>query len=250
MKFLLTPLMMAIAAAALSPLASAATKDMTLPVFSKVNVNVPIDFVVAVGKKQAFTMEGLDGYLEAISVEVKDGTLVIRKKRRLKMIEKISVKITMEDLTKFVINGSSDGKINNVDSKIFALTISGSGDVVIEGKSDELIVTINGGGNVKSQSFHSAELSANINGSGDIALAGECGNLDLSIRGSGIFSGRDLTCANVNANIRGTGKATFYASSAFELRTNGNSDVNVYGNPKSIQNRSGGSANLVVHEDK
>ncbi|PCJ36974.1 MAG: hypothetical protein COA93_00540 [Alphaproteobacteria bacterium] len=250
MKFLLTPLMMAIAAAVLSPLASAATKDMTLASFSKVNINVPIDFVVAVGKKQSFTMEGPDELLALIKVEVKDGTLDIRKKRRFELIEKISVRITMEDLTKFVITGASDGKISNVNSKIFALKINGYGDVVIEGKSDELTVTINGGGEVKSESFHSAELSANITGSGDISLAGECENLDLSIRGSGNFSGRKLTCANVNANIHGSGDATFYASSAAEIRTNGNSDVNVYGNPKSIQNRSGSSSNLVVHEDK
>lgn len=250
MRFLLTPLMMAIVATALSPLASAATREITLASFSKVNVNVPIDFVVAVGKKQSFTMEGPDEVLALIKVEVKDGTLDIRKKKRFKIIERISVKISMENLTKFVINGASDGKISNVDSKIFALKINGSGDVVIEGKSDELTVTINGSGDVKSQSFNSAELSANINGSGDIALAGECEKLDLSIRGSGNFSGRKLTCASVNARIRGTGNATFYASSALEIRTNGSSDVNVYGNPESIRNRSSGSSDFVVHEGK
>ncbi len=51
-------------------------------------------------------------------------------------------------------------------------------------------------------------------------------------------------------SISGSGDATVYASETIHIRTSGSSDVNVYGNPKSIQNRSSGSSDLVVHDDK
>ncbi|VAV98690.1 hypothetical protein MNBD_ALPHA02-2174, partial [hydrothermal vent metagenome] len=224
--------------------AVADSKDMTLNDFSKIKVYAPVDVDVAVGKKQSFSMEGRSEDLAKLVIEVRDNSLIIKKRKHSGRIKKVKITVALADLTKFIINGSSDAKIRNVDSKEFKLAINGSGNVVFGGKSAELEVEINGSGNVASKSFDARQVSAEINGSGDISLAGKCDNLKISISGSGDFSGRGLTCSKVKARISGSGDVTVYASDEIKVRTSGSSDVDVYGGPKSIENRSSGSSDF------
>lgn len=250
MKKIIIPMMAVIATTAFSTLAIAETKDLKLERFSKVKVYAPVDLDVSVGKKQSFSMEGRDEDLAKIIVEVKGDTLIIKKEKRSGRMKDVKLTISVKDLTQFIINGSSDAKIRDIDSKSFELGINGSGDVVFDGKSAELDIEINGSGDVSSKKFDAKHVSAEINGSGDIGLAGKCEDLKVSISGSGDFSGRKLTCATVKTTISGSGDASVFASSSVNVRTSGSSDVDVYGNPKSIQNRSSGSSDFTVHEDK
>ncbi len=250
MRKLLIPMMAVMATTALTTLSYAESKDVNLDKFSKIKVYAPVDLDVSVGKKQSFTMEGRDGDLSKLTVEVQDGTLIIKKKNFSSRMKEVKVTVAMKDLTKFIIYGSSDAKIRDVDSKSLTLGINGSGDIDFNGKSNALEVEINGSGDMASKSFNAKQVSAAINGSGDIGLIGECESLDVSINGSGDFSGRKLTCEKVEANISGSGDATVYASSSVFVRTSGSSDVAVYGNPKSVKNRSSGSSDFTVHQDK
>lgn len=250
MKKLYTPMIAVMITAALTTLSYAESKSLKLDEFSKVKIYAPVDLDVSVGKKQSFSMEGRDEDLAKIIVVVKGDTLIIKKEKRSGRMKKVMITIDLEELTQFIINGSSDAKIANIDTKSFELGINGSGDVGFNGNNDELSVQINGSGDVVSKNFNSKSLSAEINGSGDIALAGKCEDLNLSINGSGDFSGRKLTCATVKASISGSGDATVYASSSVHVRTSGSSDVDVYGNPKSIKNKSSGSSDFTVYEDK
>ncbi|NOZ67489.1 MAG: DUF2807 domain-containing protein [Alphaproteobacteria bacterium] len=236
-----------IATVTLTAPAVAETKDMTLNDFSKIKVYAPVDLDVAVGKKQSFSMEGRTEDLAKLVIDVRDNSLIIKKKKYSGRMKTVKIAVTMADLTKFVINGSSDAKIRNVDSDSFKLAINGSGNVVFDGKGTELDVEINGSGDVVSKSFDAQQVSAEINGSGDISLAGKCDNLKVSISGSGDFSGSGLTCLKVKARISGSGDVTVYASDEIKVRTSGSSDVDVYGNPKSIENRSSGSSDFIVH---
>jgi len=236
-----------IATVALAAPAVAETKDMTLDDFSKIKIYAPVDVDVAVGQKPSFSMEGRSEDLAKLIIEVRDNSLIIKKEKHSGRMKKVKIAIAMADLTKFVINGSSDAKIRNVDSTSFKLAINGSGDVVFGGKSAELDVEINGSGDVVSKSFDAQQVSVEINGSGDIDLAGKCDSLKVSISGSGDFSGRALTCLKVKARISGSGDVTVFASDGIKVRTSGSSDVDVYGGPKSIENRSSGSSDFIVH---
>lgn len=69
-------------AAALHPPAFAVEREMTLDAFSKIRVNAPVDLDVSVGKKPSFTISGRDEDLDRIIIEVRNDTLVIKKKTR------------------------------------------------------------------------------------------------------------------------------------------------------------------------
>ncbi|PHZ84968.1 head GIN domain-containing protein [Paremcibacter congregatus] len=242
--------MIALASMVLSPVAFAAEKDMKLDTFSKIKIYAPVDLDVSVGKNQKFSLTGDADDLEKIIVLVKGDTLYIKKKKHSGRIGEMKATVNLKELTTFVVNGSSDAKIRDVDSTSFELQINGSGDVTFNGKSDALDIQINGSGDVSTSRFDAESVSAEINGSGDIKLVGDCKTLQMSISGSGDFSARDLTCATVHSRISGSGDAMLYASESIQVSTSGSSDVDVYGNPKSIKNRSSGSSDFIVHDEK
>lgn len=239
-----------IAATALSTSALAETKTMTLDDFSQIKTYTSVDFDISVGQKQSITVAGRAEDLAKIIMVVKRGILIVEKEKNSGHMKKVNVTLTVKNLSKFEVHGSSDAIIRDVDSKSFEIDIKGSGDVRFRGKSDELAVKISGSGDVASGGFDAGKVSAKINGSGDIALAGKCKKLELSISGSGDFAGAHLTCADVEAQISGSGDADLYASTSVRVKTSGSSDVNVYGQPKSIQNSSSGSTNFTVHVGK
>jgi len=250
MKILYTPLMALFAMAAVMSVARAESRELSLNKYSKISVYIPVDMIVSVGQKQSFKMDGRAEDMAKIIASVKDDTLILKKKKNAGRIRKVNITIALKNLKKFTINSSADAKIHNVDSKSFDLVINGSGDVVMDGKSDELGVEINGSGDVASKSFNAGNISLETNGSGDITLAGKCRNLDVEINGSGDFSGRNLTCAKVAIDISGSGDGTVFASDSVRINTSGSSDVNVYGNPKSVRNQSSGNSDLTIHKDE
>ena len=250
MKKTLIPMMTLLAVSAMSSPVLAANQDLTLKKFSKVKVSAPVDLDVSVGKAQSFSMEGREKDLNRLIIEVRDGTLIIKKEKYSGRMKKVMITISMEDLTKFIINGSSDARIRDVNTRSFKIGINGSGDVMFDGKSHNLDVKINGSGDVESKGFDAKSISADINGSGDISLVGKCDDLEVSISGSGDFSGRQLLCSAVETRVSGSGDVTVYARSSVRVRTSGSADVEVYGNPGSIQSRSSGSSELIVHENK
>ena len=227
----------------------AADKDLDLKKFSKVKIYAPVDVDVVVGKSQSFTLQGRDEDLAKIIVKVKGDTLIIKKEKRSGRLKAVKAKVTVKALTDYTIYGSSDGAIHDLNNKTFDLVINGSGDVVLDGKSDELNMKINGSGDVSSQGFEATGISTKINGSGDISMTGTCKNIDVSISGSGDFEGRKMVCGEANVSVSGSGDVTVHASEAVNVRTSGSSDVDVYGKPKSVKHKSSGSSDFTVHDE-
>lgn len=248
MKILYTSLIALLAATAVMSVARAESRELSLDKYSKISVYIPVNMVISVGKEPSFRMDGRDEDMAKIIARVKEGTLILKKKKNSGRLKEMNITIALKNLKKFTINSSADAKIHNVDGKSFDLVINGSGDVVMDGKSDKLGVEINGSGDVASKSFDAKNISLETNGSGDIALAGKCLNLDVEINGSGDFSGRHLICSKVTVDISGSGDGTVFASDSVRINTSGSSDVNVYGNPKSVRNQSSGNSDLTIHK--
>lgn len=232
--------------------ASGAEKTFDLDTFKQIQVNSRADLDVKVGGKQSVKIVADQNVLDRLKIMVKGDTLVIKRKKNGSYegysrgkTPKITVSVAL--LEKLTINGSSDANVKGIKGDSFALRINGSGDVDLSGKSKELDISVNGSGDVKAAKYQADEIEASISGSGDIALAGKCKNLELRISGSGDFSGKNFKCSEVKTRISGSGDVVIFASQSVDIRSSGSSDVEVFGNPKKIKNRSSGSSDLNVH---
>ena len=82
------------------------------------------------------------------------------------------------------VRGSGDIKLTNINCMNVSGTVSGSGDIIIEGRAESAEFCINGSGDVKAGKLNTQKTNATIKGSGDVSCnASE--HLDVVINGSG-----------------------------------------------------------------
>jgi hypothetical protein len=133
-------------------------------------------------------------------------------------------------------------------NKITELSLSGSGDVIGEGKfiSDEpLICKLSGSGNIKMTMEKSSSVDCSISGSGNIEIAGNTDKFDASISGSGNINGNNLFSNSAKARISGSGNVKVFANKSIEANISGSGNVYYKGAPSDIQKKVAGSGKLV-----
>jgi len=160
---------------------------------------------------------------EAIITRLDGSTLVITSKGTLITDNPVEIKIGLSQAAAFEVNGSGeitgtniikneelDFEVNGsgmLKLEVVAVkvtgAVSGSGNVVLTGSSNDLNVEINGSGNVDAQKFSTLRSKARISGSGEVMLFVE-ETLDADVGGSGIIKYRGN--ATLNKSLSGSGE--------------------------------------------
>lgn len=203
-----------------SGFASAQTKEVrNVTTFSKISFRVPGKLVLRQGVPQKVELEGSKEALSKIETEVKGDKLVIGNEDNWNWSwgdsERIMVYITVKDIT--------------------AISVSGSGDLITEGKitASQLDLNVSGSGSLQTDVTVSGELEADVSGSGRIDVKGSCKSIESDISGSGKVIAALSISDLADIGISGSGK--FEGSgSAKEIKTNISGSGKVY------------AANLVV----
>lgn len=97
-----------------------------------------------------------------------------------------------------------------------------------------MAVSINGSGDVRLQEIESQECQASISGSGNINLNGKAIQASYSIAGSGNIQAADLQAENTAASISGSGNISCYASQKLVARVKGSGDIAYKGDPQEV----------------
>ncbi len=174
------------------------TRDVAT--FTKIQVNGAVELKLVAGKDQSVQVTTDDRWIENITTEVRNDTLII----------------DMDDID---WNDDNDGILINITMAVLE-------ELVVEGAVDADLEDID-----------SPELNLTINGAGDVNVEGKCGELEVDIRGAGDISARGLECEVASVSIFGAGDADVFASKEITAKLMGVGDVTVYGNPQKI-NRS------------
>lgn len=101
------------------------------------------------------------------------------------------------------IEGSGDVKLKDLDLEFFSAIITGSGDLRLEGRTDQSKYKISGSGDIYAYDFISKDCEITIAGSGDVQV-NVSDNLNVSITGSGdvLYKGQPK---NIIEKIFGSG---------------------------------------------
>lgn len=174
------------------------------------------------------TISGQENVINEIITRVEGNTLVIRVKNGviLGSHEPVRVYVSAPDARN--------------------MTVSGSGDVYVEGNWDNESVSMNisGSGNIHIDSLYASELTATISGSGDIrANGGIVDREELRISGSGEMELRNVVAEKVYSTTSGSGDMYVMAGSYLEVTISGSGNMWYRGNP-AIETHISGSGNL------
>jgi hypothetical protein len=196
--------------------------------FTRVNFGIYGDLYINVGSEFKVVLEGDKSLLEEIETEVTGSKLVIKKDSwHSHGNEKVTVYITMPELTGLGVSGSGKAEIKDaVKTENLDFSVSGSGRLVA---ADLAIVKLNVG----------------ISGSGDVIIggSGEVASADISISGSGNYTGESLKIANADFSISGSGNCKCNVTDNLSASVSGSGNVTYIGNPK-IDARISGSGRV------
>ena len=190
------------------------TKEIrTVGTFTKISFRVPGKLVLRQGAPQKVELEGDKEALAKIETELKGDKLIIGKEERWNWgwrdNDRIMVYITVKDIT--------------------GLSVSGSGELITEGKitTDQLDLNVSGSGSLQTDVNVSGDMDANVSGSGRIDVKGSCKRIDSDISGSGKVVAA-LTISEV-ASIGISGSGKFECSgTAKEIKTNISGSGKIY----------------------
>ncbi len=187
------------------------------------------DVTLVEGKEGNITVKAEENLMDYIIVDVVNDVLKITLKKgiTLKTKKGIFITVPIEQISKIVLNGSGDITSNTIiDTNTLAISLSGSGDIVLD--------------------INANSISSKIAGSGDINIEGKTNSLDTTIVGSGDFVSKRLQANNVTVVVTGSGDASVFANTKIEAKVVGSGDIIVYGNPENEITRVTGSGDISI----
>jgi hypothetical protein len=185
----------------------AATQARDLAAFDSVELAGGNNVVIRVGEKQSVVVKADDNLLDRVTTEVQSRKLVIANTPgSLTTKSPMSVEVNVPTLTALTLTGSGNIVVDGVEAESLELTLPGSGTLTGSGTATRLDVTVGGSGTVQFTGLVATDVRALVSGSGSIFITATK-TLDASVSGSGaiLYAGNPQ---EITQNVTGTGAIT------------------------------------------
>lgn len=205
------------------------TKSRKTSDYDKVSLVGFMDVALVRGTEGNLTIQAESNLQEYITTEVKNGTLKISVEKGVNINPSknnmIKVTVPFEDLEGAHITGSGDiWTEDKITSREFSLSVTGSGDLILDIEADEI--------------------KGHVTGSGDVVLTGRTNELDCGVTGSGDFDAFKLRATVVDAQVSGSGDVMVYAEKELNARVSGSGDIEYKGSPSKQNFKTSGSGDI------
>ncbi|MDF1799420.1 MAG: DUF2807 domain-containing protein [Planctomycetota bacterium] len=147
--------------------------------------NLDLDITVTKGAEQSVLVSGEDNLLEFVRTEVRDGVLhVDLDSGSYRMSMPLMLHATVPALGALTLQGSGDIIVRGLDAEAFQVKLEGSGDIAVAGRVERLSASLEGSGDLDLAALLATEASVSLEGSGDIRLSAS-EKLTIQLEGSG-----------------------------------------------------------------
>jgi Putative auto-transporter adhesin, head GIN domain len=128
----------------------------------------------------------------------------------------------------FALLGTGDMNLSGLSQKEVAVSLAGSGNIEVEGKTDKLDVDLKGTGNIEAK--------------------GQANELNVDVKGSGNLKMADLAVKNADVDIKGSGKVELAPQDSLNVDIKGSGSIYLHSEPRKIETSIRGSG-TIVHPD-
>jgi hypothetical protein len=181
-------------------------ESRVLQTFNEIKIDGSVNLIAICGSAQKVELEADSNLISLIKTDVINKTLHVYSDKNYSSKNKQVLYISIENLSKISLNGSSSIKISDLSNELFEIIINGSGNIIADGKTKVFMIDINGSGSIQSENTESENVNIKISGSGNAEVKA-IDTLNISIRGSGhvIFYGNPNI---IKQEIHGSGSIT------------------------------------------
>ncbi len=178
--------------------------DREVTAFDAIELSTSADVVVKPGDAPALTVTGDDNVLDLLLTDVRGGTLVIRTPtgRMFTTSRPVVVTVATPSIRRVDVSGSGTVTVTGVEADTLEVSVSGSGNVLTDGRAGSLRVAVSGSGNVDTLQMKTSDATVNVSGSGNVSVWAVA-TLRADVSGSGNVS--YLGDPEVVANVSGSG---------------------------------------------
>ena len=135
---------------------------------------------------ESLTVEAEKAVVPEIATRVVDGRLIIGPESNsgIHTTGPINYHLTVKNLHSLKVLGTANAEATGIETENLAVTISGAGNVRMEGRADEQVVEISGTGTYMAENLESREVNIDVAGAGS-AIVNAKEELDAEISGVG-----------------------------------------------------------------
>ncbi len=184
-----------------------ATQARDVAAFNSVELAGSNNVVIRVGEKQSVVVRADDNLLDRVTTEVQSGKLVIANTPgSFTTKSPMSVEVNVPTLNALTLTGSGNIVVDGIEAESLKVTLPGSGTLTGSGTATRLDVTVSGSGTVQFTRLVANDVRAVVSGSGSIFITATK-SLDASVSGSGaiLYVGNPQ---DVTKSVTGTGAIT------------------------------------------
>ncbi len=217
-----------------------AIQGHNLPDFNKVVIGIAGKVVVNKGKAQ-IVIRYDSNLMPYVNTYVQDGTLYIKTKGNVNIESSVKPVVTITTNNVRAIDAAASNKVivSNINPEQFRMSVSGSGEGHIAGKTKDLDLDISGLGKIIGNEIRANETRIDISGSGKCLLNGTTKSLHINISGTGKLLGKDFVANKAKVNISGVGKLIMHVVHSLDVDISGLGKIQYYGNPLVTKHTSG-----------
>jgi hypothetical protein len=184
-----------------------ATEVRDVSAFNSVELAGSNNVVIRVGAKQSIVVKADANLLDRVTTEVQSGKLVIgNTPGSFTTKSPMGVEVNVPTLDALTLAGSGNIVVNGIETESLKVTLPGSGMLTGSGTTTRLDVTVSGSGTVQFTRLVANDVRAVVSGSGSIFITA-ARSLDASISGAGaiLYGGNPQ---DVTKSVTGTGAIT------------------------------------------
>ena len=180
------------------------TEERDVRDFNEIKTSGSFEVFVKVGPKQSLKLTFDDNLIDIIETRVRGKTLRIGNEESYSSDYVCKVEITVPELEAVSLSGSGDIEIIDLKGEVFECSISGSGNVEVEGEVREAEFKISGSGEIEAKDLIADDAYVKISGSGDVRVYAR-ESLEGRVSGSGsiYYSGNPQS---LSTNVSGSGR--------------------------------------------
>ncbi len=202
-------------------------EERTVSDFTGISSGGNFNVFITLGNQESLRLEGNEDLIQEIETKVEKGTLKIQYKTKKHYWDwsgsnkkRVNIYITAKTLTN--------------------LTVSGSGDMKVEGtiKTPDLKITVSGSGSLL-LGAEAVKLFATVSGSGNITLSGDAQFAELTTSGSGNLAASNLKSKNAVVTVSGSGNTSLFAENTLKATLSGSGNIKYGGEPNVSKTISG-----------
>lgn len=185
--------------------------------FNSINANSIGNIIFTQSPATSVTAQGNSDLINNLRVSVKNNTLIIDTKTKLRLKRrsnaKLEIRISAPNIVEFENNGV--------------------GNVTFNGKirTPDLKISSNGVGNINALDLECSNVVVESDGVGNITLGGKTNFLKIESDGVGNIKTEKLSANNAVVSSDGVGNVRVFADESIDIEADGIGNVTYYGNP-------------------